>query len=106
LFEQGILDATWAQVADFSPAERCDHIASEEIRRLAACNPWPRGSLRALVLPSNLGFGLGRMYEMLCGTQVENVCVVRSKADALAWLSHRRGSLQQARHGDEKGGSI
>ena len=102
LFEQGILDSTWAQVADFSAAQRCDHVSSDEIRRLAACNPWPEGSLRALVLPSDVGFGLGRMYEMLCGARGENVCVVRSKADALAWLGHRRGS-EQVRHDHEEG---
>ena len=80
LFEQGILDSTWAQVADFSAVERCGHISSEEIRRLAGYNPWPKGSLRALVLPSDVGFGLGRMYQVLCGTKGENVCVVRSKS--------------------------
>ena len=97
LFDQGILDSTWAQVADFSAVERFDLISSEELRRLAARNPWPKGSLRAIVLPSDLGFGLGRMYEMLCGTGGENVRVVRSKADALAWLTHRKGSVLQAR---------
>ena len=104
LFEQGILDSTWAQVCDFTAAERFDCISSDEIRRLAGSNPWPKASLRAIVVPSDLGFGLGRMYEMLCGTAGENVCVVRSAADALAWLTHRRGSIQQARHGDEEGG--
>ena len=104
LFERGILDSTWAQVADFSAVERCDHISSAEIRRLAGYNPWPKGSLRALVLPSDVGFGLGRMYQVLCGTKGENVCVVRSKADAHAWLGHRRASVLQARHGNVEGG--
>jgi hypothetical protein len=92
LFDQGILDSNWAQVADFTAAERFDHISAAEIRRLATLNPWPKASLRAIIVPSDLGFGLGRMYEMLCGTRGENVCVVRSKADALAWLAHRRAS--------------
>jgi len=105
LFEQGILDSTWAEVCDFTAAERFDHISSDEIRRLAGRNPWPNASLRAIVAPSDVGFGLCRMYEMLCGTRGENVCVARSKADALKWLTHRRGSIQQARHGDEEGGS-
>lgn len=105
LFDQGILDSTWAQVADFSAAERFDQVSPEGIRRMAACNPWPNASLRAIVLPSDLGFGLGRMYEMLCGAGGENVCVVRSEADALAWMSHRRGPMQFTSRGDETVGS-
>jgi hypothetical protein len=103
LFEQGILSSTWAEVCDFTAAERFDHISSDEIRRLTGRNPWPKASLRAIVAPSDVGFGLSRMYEMLCGTAGENVCVVRSKADAVAWLTQRRSSIQ-ARHGDEEGG--
>ena len=102
LFELGTLDSTWAEVCDFTGAERFDHISSDEIRRLAGRNPWPKASLRAIVAPSDVGFGLCRMYEMLCGTAGANVCVVRSQADAVAWLTQRRSSIQ-ARHGDEEG---
>ena len=104
MFEQGILDSTWAEVCDFTAAERFDHISSAEIRRLAGRNPWPKASFRAIVAPSDVGFGLCRMYEMLCGTAGANVCVVRSKADAVAWLTQRRSSIQ-AKHGDEEGGA-
>jgi hypothetical protein len=104
LFEQGILDSTWAEVCDFTAAERFDHISSDEIRRLAARNPWPKASLRAIVAPSDVGFGLCRMYEMLCGTAGANVWVVRTKADAVAWLTQRRDSIQQGPHSDEEEG--
>jgi hypothetical protein len=32
LFDQGILEATWGQVADFTAVEYFDHISSEVIR--------------------------------------------------------------------------
>jgi hypothetical protein len=69
LFELGILDSTWTEVFDFTGAERFDHVSSDEIRRLAGRNPWPKASLRAIVAPSDVGFGLCRMYEMLCGNR-------------------------------------
>jgi hypothetical protein len=95
LFRDGTLDASWAQIADFSAVESLD-ATNEGIRRHAVLNPWPEESFRALVMPTDASFGLGRMYEMLCGDQGANVRVFRSEAEALAWIAQQRKSSTQA----------
>jgi hypothetical protein len=92
------------QVADFTAVEYFDHISSEVIRPLAERNPWPKASFRRLILPTDVGFGLGRMYEMLCGAAGENIHIVRSKAEALAWMTHQRRQVQVNAPGDEARG--
>jgi len=95
LFADGTLDSTWAQVADCSAVESFHDVSSEGLCRQARLNPWPKGSLRAVIAPSDIGFGLGRMYEQLCEDQGENVRIVRSKAEALAWITQEKDRSDQ-----------
>lgn len=41
----------------------------------------------AIVAPSDLGYGLGRMYEMMRAGAPEEIGVFRDVAEALAWLA-------------------
>jgi hypothetical protein len=45
-----------------------------------------RSSRRAVVVPSNLGFGMARMYEMLSDRRGGSARVFRSYSEALRWL--------------------
>jgi hypothetical protein len=91
LFADATLDASWIQIADVNDVECFDGVSSQGIRKLASLNPWPEDSLRVIVAPTDLGFGLGRMYEMLLGETSQNLCVVRSEAEAQARVAKERG---------------
>jgi hypothetical protein len=45
-----------------------------------------RESRRAVIVPTNLGFGMARMYEMLSERRGGGARVFRSESDALRWL--------------------
>ena len=96
LFADGTLDSTWAQVADFSDVESFHDVSSEGIWRQATLNPWPKVSFRAVIAPMEVAFGLARMYQLLCEEKGENVRIVRSEAEALAWITQEKVRSGQA----------
>jgi len=77
-------DPGFRQFADFSDVEETT-IAPEVIRELARTNPWGAGARRAMFAPSDLLFGLARMFEML-DEQLDEVRVFRNADEARAWL--------------------
>ena len=87
LFAVGTLDASWAQLLDFSEASEAAHISSDMIRRVAQHNPWPPTTRRVFVSPQEVIFGLLRMYQVFADLDSEHFFVARSTADALAWLA-------------------
>ena len=87
LFAGGTLDADWAQVADFSDCTSLESLSSAGVRRLAENNPWPVGAVRVFIAPQELIFGLVRMYQSLA--DLERMHVVRSMADARAWMAQQ-----------------
>ena len=96
LFADGTLDSTWAQVVDFSAVESFDDVSTEGIWRQAKLNPWPKVSFRAVIAPMDVVFGLARMYQSLCEEQGENVRIVRSEAEAFAWITQEKERSGQA----------
>ena len=87
LFDNGTLDGTWSQLADFSDVTSFDEVSSNGIRKLAERNPWPRTTRRVVLAPSALAFGLGRMYQLMLGAgESDRLQVVRTEAEALALL--------------------
>lgn len=89
LFDDGVLDGTWAQIFDLSAVERFD-LSAEAIKKLADANPWPSESRRGLIVGSDMGYGLARMYEMRCGERGERVGVFRTEFEALEWIRAER----------------
>lgn len=87
LFDDGTLDGSWTQVADFSEVATTDDFSVEAVRDLARSNPWPPESRRIIIAPMTVVFGLGRMYQLLIGDPSESVSVVRTRAEALDRLS-------------------
>jgi hypothetical protein len=89
LFESGTLDATWAQVCDFSSITSVAELTTEGVRRLAKSNPWPLEALRVIVAPNDEMYGLGRMYQAMAVGDSEHFLVVRSAAEASEWMTER-----------------
>jgi len=87
LFAVGTLDASWAQLLDFSEAAEAAHISSDMIRRVAQYNPWPSTIRRVFVSPQEVIFGLLRMYQVFADLDAEHFFVARSTEEALEWLA-------------------
>ena len=62
-------------------------LSTDMIRGLAARLPlFSRKSRRALVVPTSLGFGMGRMFEQLLGGEAGEIRVFYSLEEAEEWL--------------------
>ena len=62
-------------------------VTREGIRKLTANDPLFSGaSRRAIVAPTQVGFGMARMFELSRGGQAGEVQVFRSEDEALEWL--------------------
>ena len=94
LFASGTLDVDWAQVSDFCEGASLELLSSDAIRRLAKHNPWPVGALRVFVAPSDVIFGLARMYQLWA--DLERMHVVWSMAEARAWMQERGRPIEDA----------
>lgn len=96
LFEDGTLDSTWSQMADFSSADSLDGLSVGGIQDLAMRNPWPKGSYRAIITPRLADYGLARMYQLfddsLDGEKSSYLRVFRSVADAEARITETRAA--------------
>lgn len=90
LFADETLDSTWGQVADLSDVESFRDVSYKGLCRQASLNPWPKGSLRLVIAPMDIGFGLSRMYQLLCEDRGEDVRIVRSEAEALALIIQKK----------------
>jgi hypothetical protein len=66
--------------------ERLD-VTREGVMKLTSGDPIFAGpSRRALVAPSQLGFGMSRMFELLRDGRAGEINVFRSEQEALQWL--------------------
>ena len=96
LFSDGMLDSTWKEIATFDEQGSFEGITGLGVRRLAEGNPWPEGSLRAIVAPSDLVFGLGRMYQFLGEKKGDYVGLCKTEEEAMVWISQPLPLLQKA----------
>ncbi len=96
LLEQGALDSTWAQVFDLSDAKNLDEVSSAGVGRLAKGNPWPKGSIRVVIAPSDLLYGLTRMYQLIGDPKTEAVHIARQRNEAEAFIAYQRAQLGEA----------
>lgn len=87
--ERGQIDSRWAQVADFSAVRSMNGVSSSGVRALADGNPWHEESIRVLVVPEDVQYGLARMYQMLGEPKTNRVVLVRSVAEAIARVEDR-----------------
>jgi len=87
--EQGRIDSRWAQIADFSAVTSMDGVSSSGVRGLAQGNPWHGDSIRVLVVPEDVQYGLARMYQIMGEPKTDRVLLVRSMAEAITLIEDR-----------------
>lgn len=84
-------DPSFSQLAD--SREMTDLAVSPQgVRTLATRNPFGKGAKRALVAPSLVAFGMARMFELVSHRSEDDIKVVKSMAEAKAWLGDRAPS--------------
>lgn len=86
-------DPGYSQLIDLTRAD-VSEIAATDVRRIAERNIYSPESLRAIVVSSNVAYGLGRMFETLRESAGENgIRVFRDLDEAVDWLlSYRAGA--------------
>ena len=79
-------DPAYYQLLDLTEADGSD-ITAAGIQALASLPPlFTSSARRALVVRSNLGFGMGRMFELLRGGKSGEFRVFRNLEEACDWL--------------------
>lgn len=79
-------DPSYSQLLDFTHITQIDLTASD-VQRLALRNIFSPDSRRAILVPNDLAFGLGRMFEILREAAGERgIRVFRNLEDALEWV--------------------
>jgi hypothetical protein len=105
LLTLGTTDPSWAHVYDLSEADMT-LVSAGTVRRLAEGSPWPAGTVRVLIGPRDIQFGLARMYALLGGARTESVHVTRSADEAAAFIEQARsrwGSAASTGMGNRRG---
>lgn len=75
-----------SQIADFTQVTRIE-LPAQDIHELAQRSVFSRLSRRALIVPNDVAYGLGRMFEMLRQNHGEmGIRVFRNLGDALNWV--------------------
>ena len=78
-------DPSLSQLADFSGATEI-LVSSEGVRALAEANLYSPESKRAFVAPSDLQYGIARMFQILRDDRPETIQIFRTREEAVAWL--------------------
>ncbi len=79
-------DPTFSQSADFTHITRIN-LSGDDVRQLAQTGIFAEHSHRAFIVPDEVTFGLGRMYEILRGLEGEKgIRVFRTLEEALDWV--------------------
>lgn len=65
-------------------------VTADGVRSLARRPPvFSAGSRRALVVATEMGYGMARMYELIQGGEAGEIRVFRDRAEAERWLMHQ-----------------
>lgn len=95
MFAEGTLDAGWSELVDLREVTRTDMIPTDAVGAIARNSPWPKSSRRVIVAPVPVVYGVSRMYQLLSSSDDETLAVVRTEAEALAFLAADRGGEQR-----------
>ena len=79
-------DPSLSQLFDFTMVTQAD-LSIDAIHYLAERNPFGLGSQRAFVAPSNLMYGLSRMFQILTNDHQDELSVFRNMQEANKYLS-------------------
>jgi len=78
-------DPKFDQLWDFSEVTKL-HVERKAVSHLAQARSFEAGVKRAVVAPSDLAFGMARMFQLLHDQAPEEVRVFRSQEEAQGWL--------------------
>jgi hypothetical protein len=83
-------DRTFKQLTDLREVATPD-VTADDIRKLAALNPFEQSARRVAIANSDVAFGMSRMYQMLVESQggllrEEAMRIFRELDDGLRWL--------------------
>jgi hypothetical protein len=79
-------DPSFSQIADFTHITGME-LTGDDIRQFAQRGIFSAHSRRAIIVPNEAAFGLGRMYETLRGLEGEKgIRVFRTLEEALDWV--------------------
>ena len=79
-------DPRFSQIADFTQVTQFD-VTDDDVHRFAQSSIFSPVSRRAILMPNEAAFGLGRMYEILRGFEGEKgIRVFRTIEEALEWV--------------------
>lgn len=79
-------DPSFSQIADFTQVTQFD-VTADDIHRFAQSSIFSPMSRRAILVPNEAAFGIGRMYEILRGLEGEKgIRVLRTLEEALDWV--------------------
>ena len=82
---------SYSQIADFTQVTKFE-LSAEDIQELAQGSVFSPQSRRALIVPSDVSYGLARMFGTLRESQGEmEIGVFRSLEEALDWVLSRSG---------------
>jgi hypothetical protein len=85
-------DSSYSQLLDLTHITRFD-LNSSDLRQLAEGDPFSAASRRAFLVPNDLSFGLGRMYEIFReATGEHGIRIFRDLDDALDWVLARKAA--------------
>ena len=79
-------DPGYSQFFNFIKVTKAE-LSTDAIHRLAEKNPFGLGSKRAFVAPSDMMFGLSRMFQVLITDHKDELTVFRDIDDARKYLS-------------------
>ena len=79
-------DPSFSQIADFTQVTKFD-LSADDVRQVAQRTIFAPHSRRALIVPGDLGYGFGRMFEILRENQGDVATrVFRTLEEALDWV--------------------
>lgn len=79
-------EPSFRQIQDLTDVATFD-VTSAGLRLVAQLNPFGEGARRAVVVPSDVGFGLARMHEQIrMGDAADQLRVFRELRSAMEWL--------------------
>lgn len=91
LIREGTIDASWAQVVDFSEVESASSVTSTCVQSLAQQTPWPKETIRVLVITNTLIYGFSRMYQIFADLEESGTFeFAKSVAEAEAYIKAKR----------------
>lgn len=85
-------DPSHSQLLDFTHVTQFD-LTSADLRQLAEEDPFSRNSRRAFLVPNDLSYGLGRMYEIFREAGGEHgIRIFRNLEEALDWVLSKKAT--------------